>query len=416
MRVLWLCNTVLNDFAAEFQIKKRPLEGWIEGMMHELDNTYELEIGCCFPIIDECRMRNGICGGHRYYAYHAAMDKTEYSDDMKGEFKKILLDFSPDLVQIWGTELNHSRAMVEACGDLGWKKKVIVRVQGLMSACANVYTEGIPAKYISMKEDGFTSIEDDIKSFSVRGKNELSIWESVSCICERSDWGEFYIKQYAPDVKFERFDNVLRGQFYSEKRKWSPTKCKRHSIFMSQAHYPIKGVHFLLKAAGILRTKYPDISIRIGGINLIESQMGYGYIQYIKHLIVDNSLDDRVNYLGFLSADEIIEEYLAANVFVLPSLVENRSNSVCEAMMLGTPVVSSYVGGNVGVLNHGNDGYYYPTGDFFMLAGYIDRIFEDDELAVMLSGNAMKSARKRHDRTKICDEILKIYRKISEIS
>ena len=56
--------------------------------------------------------------------------------------------------------------------------------------------------------------------------------------------------------------------------------------------------------------------------------------------------NDDVDWLGRLDADRIVEELLAADVFVYPSHVDNSPNSVVEAMAVGVPIVASCVGGS----------------------------------------------------------------------
>ena len=414
MRVLWICNTILNEFTEEFHLRKKPFEGWIEGLWNELKTDKYLEIGMCFPIIDEWRMKNSVYNGYKYYSYHAIMDHGSYCRKYKKEFQYILKDFQPDVVHIWGTERNHSRAVVEACSDLGIDNRVAVRVQGIISACATYYTVGVPRKYYPLKSDGVTSIYDEVKKFRKIANNEYIIWSHAACICERSDWGEFYIKQINPHIWVEKFDNILRESFYKNCGKWNFLRCTKHIIFVSEAHYSIKGLHFLLKAAEILKKKYSDIEIRIAGNNLFDVKYGYGYKVFIKNLIDAYDLQNNVSYIGLLSADEMVQEYLNANVFVSSSVIENRANSICEAMMLGTPTIASYVGGNIGVIRHGVDGFYYPASDYSLLAGYIDRIFTDKELAKSISKEAVKSALQRHDKVRIKNIILKIYSQITE--
>lgn len=42
--------------------------------------------------------------------------------------------------------------------------------------------------------------------------------------------------------------------------------------------------------------------------------------------------------LGPLNEEKMHEQYLKANVFVIPSVIENSPYSLSEAMMLGVPV------------------------------------------------------------------------------
>ena len=108
-----------------------------------------------------------------------------------------------------------------------------------------------------------------------------------------------------------------------------------------------------------------------------------------------------------------MEGLSGAFVFVSPSTIEDPSNSVCEAMLLGVPVVASYVGGTPSLIHHGEDGFLYPCDAHYMLAYYIMQIFQDDELAGRISAAARERAGKRHDPEKIKNRIMEIYRAVA---
>ena len=418
MRVLWLCNVVLNDFCNEFGIRKKPFGGWMESLFHLLGKENDLELGFCFPICDIARMKNSIWNGYKYYSYHATIDLLPFNADMKEEFKQIIKDFSPDIVHIWGTEYNHSRAMMEACKDLTLEKRVLLRIQGLVSTFQYHYVLGVPSKYLGIKPDEKTlSIEDEIVDWNVRGVNEKELIQKSFHIMTRGDYDEFYVKQINPNIDAERADNILRESFYENCGKWKIENCRKHEIFVSQASYPLKGLHFLLKAMGILLKKYPDISLYVAGVDIMDRSKSFhrnGYARYLIDLIEENSLEGHVNYVGLLDEKAMVNRYLRAHVFVCPSTIENRANSICEAMMLGTPTIASYVGGNIGVLRHSIDGYMYPVDEFYMLAGYIDCIFSDDGIAIKISENASRQALLRHEKSEIVKQIKRIYRKIAK--
>ena len=69
MRVLWLCNLVLNDFCCEFGIRKKPFGGWMESLFHLLEKEKDMEFGFCFPIYDMERMKDSAWNGYKYYCW-----------------------------------------------------------------------------------------------------------------------------------------------------------------------------------------------------------------------------------------------------------------------------------------------------------------------------------------------------------
>ena len=107
------------------------------------------------------------------------------------------------------------------------------------------------------------------------------------------------------------------------------------------------------------------------------------------------------------------EQYLRANVFTLPSTVDNSPNSLGEAMLLGTPCVAADVGGVSTMLNHGREGFLYPSADPEMLAYDICRVCEMADRAETLGAEASRHAAKTHDPAKNLADLMDIYRLLS---
>ena len=79
--------------------------------------------------------------------------------------------------------------------------------------------------------------------------------------------------------------------------------------------------------------------------------------------------DYNIELLGPLLENELINELLTADLFVHASHIENSPNSVCEAMLLGMPVIATYAGGTPSILSDKNEGLLVQDGDPYALAG-----------------------------------------------
>ena len=103
MKVLWVCNTILPDFLDMFNLNLPDMGGWMTGLLHELEKEDDIQIGLAFPLIDERRRKNGEKNNHRIYAYNGAADRQVYTEESSEEFVRIIKDFEPDIIHMFGT-------------------------------------------------------------------------------------------------------------------------------------------------------------------------------------------------------------------------------------------------------------------------------------------------------------------------
>ena len=212
-------------------------------------------------------------------------------------------------------------------------------------------------------------------------------------------------------------NETLRDGFYTSP-KWDIANKVDYTIFLSQASYPIKGLHQVLKAIALLKKDFPEIKIRVAGQNITQTNSlrnkiklnGYG--AYIKKLINQLKLHDQVKFTGSLTEEQMIAEYLNAHFFICPSSIENSPNSLGEAQLLGVPVIASYVGGIPDMVTLGETGLLYRFEEVEMLVEQIRHIFSDAILANYLSENGIKEATLRHDKIINTNKTIALYSKI----
>ena len=83
----------------------------------------------------------------------------------------------------------------------------------------------------------------------------------------------------------------------------------------------------------------------------------------IEALIVRHNLQGRVRITGWISGEQVRDEILAARALVLPSFAEGLPVVIMEAMALGRPVISTFVGGIPELVQPGEHGWLVPAGD-----------------------------------------------------
>lgn len=82
--------------------------------------------------------------------------------------------------------------------------------------------------------------------------------------------------------------------------------------------------------------------------------------------------------------------------------------------MVGTPSVATAVGGVPEYVHHGKNGFLYRFEEYEIMARYIKRLFEEDELAVKVSDAGRTDMLKLHSNTNVFETMLEIYKDIVE--
>lgn len=129
---------------------------------------------------------------------------------------------------------------------------------------------------------------------------------------------------------------------------------------------------------------------RVAGVSLVLAGDGPERAA-LEALTGELGLSGRVRFAGPLPRQNVLALYRAADAALLSSAWENFPHSVVEALAVGTPVISTSVGGVAEVVEDGVNGLLVPAGDVEQLAGAIERLTEDPELRERLAAAAAKS-------------------------
>ena len=123
----------------------------------------------------------------------------------------------------------------------------------------------------------------------------------------------------------------------------------------------------------------------------------------------------KIYYPGILKDEgRLAELYSAADVFVAPSLQENLSNTVMEALSCGTPCVAFDVGGMRDMVEHEGNGYLARPRDADDLAAGIRWVLEDEERVRALCVRAREKVVSQFDAKVIARRHVSLYEEILE--
>ncbi|MDE6847079.1 MAG: glycosyltransferase family 4 protein [Lachnospiraceae bacterium] len=426
MKVLWVCNIMLPTIARQLGASYSSREGWLSGLLERVvqeQGWNRIELGIAFPVDEEMgnfhrSMQLGESTSCPCYGFVENLDTPEiYDSSLEQRFSEILEDFKPDILHVFGTEFPHTLACIKTFGR---PERTLVGIQGVCTAIAEEYMADLPMKVqrqVTLRDRiRQDSLRQQQKKFKKRGENEKKALLLTANIAGRTDFDLAQANKINPEAKYYYLNETLREIFYHD--RWKRTACRPYSIFLSQGDYPLKGFHYLLRALPKVLEQFPDVHVYVAGNNIIENGTFQdrlklsAYGKYLRKLIKENRLDDKITMLGKLTAEGMKEQYLQSHLFVLPSALENSPNSLGEAMLLGVPCVAADVGGVHNLLTDGGDGMLYPAGDVEALAERIIEIFTKEAIVERFSDNARKHARVNHDADQNYYRLIHIYREM----
>ncbi len=327
--------------------------------------------------------------------------------------------FEPELIHIHGTEHSLAQAVCEANEG---RVKTLANIQGLAAPITRYADGGLTLgdKWRNITPLDFyrnTFLLSARRRFARRGHCENAVLRQVTDVVGRTRWDQDHVLSVNPALHYYTLQETLRDSFYEEPT-WSLDGCLRHSIFVSNCAEPLKGAHQVLKALPLILREVPDACVSFCGPNVLSTDWKtcirfQGYHLYLRRLVKRLGLAGHVRFLGALSEPEMKQAFLSAHVYVLPSAIENSSNSLCEAQILGVPAVASYCGGTPSLVKEGETGYLYRYEEHEMLAARVVELFRaEKEQLEALSCRERDVALRRHERAENARQLVHIYRRV----
>ena len=424
IKVLWVANVPLEIISKAANLPTVCFGGWLNGAYNSIKDNQQIELFYAFPH-PTLNPVKGKAGSLYYCSFlqpkipFLNISTLKSNSTTVNDIRNIIETIKPDILHIWGTEFDHSYIAASIFDN---PAKTVINIQGLVSVYADHYLSGLPEKMLHkfvLSSILRGTITGQARSLATRGKKEIEVVKLAGHIIGRTDWDRACTYRLNPSAVYHHIGEILRPSFYGS-LKWNYENCEKYSIFLSQATTPIKGLHFMLKALPDIISDFPKTKVYIAGPNFVNQDTlknrlklsPYGY--YILQLIKENKLENHICFLGNLSEEEMRDRYLKSHVFVSPSTVENESNSVSEAGILGVPIVASFVGGLTRRLANGEDSFLYQHDAPYMLAHYIMEIFRNETLAKNFSKSIMSNFEKRCCKEHISQKLLNLYLQIAQ--
>lgn len=180
---------------------------------------------------------------------------------------------------------------------------------------------------------------------------------------------------YAPDLPQIRFMTWSDVDIFQMSAREIPVS-ESQNIIYAGVLIPRKGVHHLL-------TAFSRLFIPEAQLYLVGHPENSSYAAELRQQAQQLGISDRVHFEGAVPQAQLARYFGRARVMVLPSLSEGLGRVIVEAMLLGTPVIGSRVGGIPDLIQHGENGYLVNADDLDSLTNALEEIFKTDTIEVM---------------------------------
>ena len=378
--------------------------GWISSLAEAFSTRSDVELSIAYPIRSDAVSGEMEEDGIRRFP----LPKPAVGFGRLGRFfalekqdrvlleaaRKVVKEFQPDVIQVFGLE--RVFGLLVENGDV----PLVLHLQGLMGPCLNAWVPPGYRMWDHVVADGWNPKRMVLRLRSLSfnrhmARRELRILKRLRFVLGRTEWDRQYCSLFAPQARYYRCGEILRPEFYAEESWTQPAS----ALFVSILSTPLyKGHDMVLKTARILRES---------GLESFEWRVfGVRDLHFAERKTGIRARDVNVRPMGVATAVQLRDVLLACSAYVHPSYIDNSSNSVCEAQVLGVPVVATNVGGIPSLFPSEMRDRLVPANDPFAMAFRLREALESPA-SFIADRNA---CRVRHDPTAICERLMDIYR------
>jgi glycosyltransferase involved in cell wall biosynthesis len=210
-----------------------------------------------------------------------------------------------------------------------------------------------------------------------------------------------------PGVDIERFRPDVDLSVFHKREPDIPGD--RPLVFALGKFIERKGFSYLIDALALLNQD-PAPYLMIGGRGPLKEQL--------QRQVRDKGIANRVKFLDYIPDDCIPAYYAAADVFVLPSVVDERDDTeglgvvLLEALACRTPCVASNVGGIPDVITDGLNGFLVEPGNSQVLASKILQLITEDDLRQEMGKQGRLFVKEHFSWRAKAREILEVYEQV----
>lgn len=422
MRVLWISKTPCG--ANKIINPNEVLAGWVATLEKALIEEPEIELHECYLCNKDIKnfVYNGV---YNYPIFDSFYSSKKYfiisqlailtnhlvSDKRIQRMKDVIRSVNPDIIHIHGSE-SELGIIVKQITDI----PIVISLQGIIAPIENKQYSGIPYSEVSKHDSigkfiAFRSSQYGLKAWRLYKSREKEILKNTNYLIGRTDWDRRVASILAPQAKYYYGGEILRKPFY-ESTPWGKDAFgSPFTIVSIITNGLFKGFETVLRSAELLKC----IGFKFRWVIIGQSSNSHIISMFEKYTHI-KSKNVNVELIGKKNAEELVEIFKSSDLYCQVSHIENSPNSVCEAMLLGLPVIATMAGGTASIIEHEKTGILFQEGEYYSLAGLIIESSKNFGHMKDLATAARSAAIIRHDVKKIAKQYITAYQSIINTS
>lgn len=167
-----------------------------------------------------------------------------------------------------------------------------------------------------------------------------------------------------------------------------------------------KGINELIEAFTRLHQNHPNVRLVLVG----------NYERDLDPLKAETEAEiannEAITYVGTKAGDNLLQEYVDADCFVMPSYREGFPNTVIEAGAMSLPSIVTDINGSREIVQHNKTGIIVPSKDADALLRAMERVVTDDTLRQSLASAARPLIASRFDKEFVQRCIIDFYKEV----
>jgi teichuronic acid biosynthesis glycosyltransferase TuaC len=182
-----------------------------------------------------------------------------------------------------------------------------------------------------------------------------------------------------------------------------------HTIMLAAGRLlPVKGFDDLIRALPAVIERVPNAAVLVCGQNRVDERLG-DYAAYLRRLAQQHGVAERFILVGEVPFRQMADYYAAADVVVIPSLMEGGNKTLSEGTLFGTPFVATETAGTIGFFDSAH-GTSVPVRDPQRLAAALIELLSD-RAAWQRRSTACLAERNRFRSSAVVEDMVQVYQR-----